>query len=324
VPFVLRVLTYHRIADPAHTPQLHPRLVSATPTVFAQHLDLLVRRYQVVSLAAVLATARGEARLPRRAVLLTFDDAYRDFLDAAWPLLMARGLPAVMFVPTAYPGSPERAFWWDRLYRCFTATTLPALEVPPLGTLALDSGARRWNSVVAVQAHVKSLPADTAMNFVDTLAARLGEPVMRERAVLSWEELRQLATAGLALCPHTRTHPLLTRVTPERAHAEVRDSLLDLRREIGDTPPVFAYPSGAHDPASIEAVRRAGFELAFTQVDGHDDLQRTDLLRLHRTNITRRTTAFGLELRLQRWMTWIDRWRHRERGRRPPTREVRA
>jgi peptidoglycan/xylan/chitin deacetylase (PgdA/CDA1 family) len=321
---VLRVLTYHRIADPAGTPHLHPRLVSATPEGFAKHLLLLARRYRVVSLAEVLAAARGATRLPRRAVLLTFDDAYRDFMDAAWPQLVARRLPAVLFVPTAYPGAPARAFWWDRLYRCVANTALPALAVDPLGTLPLDSPATRWSSTLALQAHVKSLPADAAMDFVDALATRLGEPAGCERAVLSWDELRHLAGAGLALCPHTRTHPLLTRVTPQRAGEEARDSLVELRREIGTAEAVFAYPSGAHDAASVEAVRRAGFELAFTQVDGHNDLRRCDLLRLCRTNVTRRTTPRVLELRLQRWMTWVDRWRHRERDVRTPARKVRA
>ena len=134
---MLRVLTYHRIADPERTPALHPRLISATPAVFARHLDLLVQGYQVVSLEQALAAARGAARLPRRAVLLTFDDAYRDFQDAAWPLLRARRLPPALFVPTAYPGDPGRVFWWDRLHRAFTGTARAELALPGLPPLPL-------------------------------------------------------------------------------------------------------------------------------------------------------------------------------------------
>ena len=82
---------------------------------------------------------------------------------------------------------------------------------------------------------------------------------------------------------------------------------------VGETPPVFAYPSGACDDAAVAILQEEGVELAFTQVDGHNDLGRTPPLRLYRTNITRKTTPAVFPLRLQRWMTWVDRWRHRER-----------
>ena len=44
---------------------------------------------------------RGEAGVPRKAVLLTFDDCYRDLLEIAAPVLKARGIPAIAFAVTA-------------------------------------------------------------------------------------------------------------------------------------------------------------------------------------------------------------------------------
>ena len=41
-------------------------------------------------------------------MLLTFDDAYRDFATNAWPTLKRYGLPATLFVPTAYAGERSR------------------------------------------------------------------------------------------------------------------------------------------------------------------------------------------------------------------------
>jgi peptidoglycan/xylan/chitin deacetylase (PgdA/CDA1 family) len=313
---VLRVLTYHRVADPTADPMLHPRLVSALPDVFAQHLDHAARHYDVVAMADVVAAFRGRGRLPRRALLLTFDDAYRDFLAGAWPLLRARSLPATMFVPTALPSTPGAAFWWDRLHRAFAATRLLALEDPELGRLPLATPAERTRSLARVQAHLKARPHVTALARVESLAATLGEPAHTVPSVLSWDELRALGQAGLTLAPHSRTHPLLPRVDPETARAEIEGSIADLRREVGDVLPVFCYPSGAYDDATADAVRAAGIELAFTQHDGHNKIGRSDPLRLCRTNVTRRTTAAVLPLRLQSWFTHVDRWRHGRQGRR--------
>jgi peptidoglycan/xylan/chitin deacetylase (PgdA/CDA1 family) len=117
---MLRVLTYHRVADPRDTPMLHPGLISATPTAFVQQMGYVARHYRVVSMAEVLQAVLKGTALPRRAVLLTFDDAYHDFGDIAWPILNRYRLPVTLFVATGYPNRPERAFWWDRLYHAMT------------------------------------------------------------------------------------------------------------------------------------------------------------------------------------------------------------
>ena len=46
----------------------------------------------------------------RRLVAITFDDAYRDFLDLAYPLLSKHQVPCTLFVPTGYLGRYNE---WD-------------------------------------------------------------------------------------------------------------------------------------------------------------------------------------------------------------------
>src|SRR4029079_13325424 len=58
--------------------------------------------YQVVGLDAVLDHSVHDKPLPERAVLITFDDGYRDTLENALPVLQKHGYPAVIFVPVAY------------------------------------------------------------------------------------------------------------------------------------------------------------------------------------------------------------------------------
>jgi len=322
---MLRVLTYHRIVDPATSPDLLPGLASAAPVEFARQVDFLARRYRPVSAAQVLdAKCRGVA-LPERAVLVTFDDAYRDFRTVAWPILRARAVPALLFVPTAFPDHPERRFWWDRLYRCVTRCQA-AVAASPIGALPLRSPADRRRSWGRFAAHVQSLPHDEAMAFVDELCVCLGEATGgAENAgaaaagqeprgeVLGWQELRQLAREGVTPAPHSRWHPLLTRCSDGRIRDEVRGARADMQEALGEAPPVFSYPGGAHDARVRRILAQEGFELAVTQEDGANDLRTADPLRLRRTDITRRTTLPILRLRLQPWFGRVDRWRHRAR-----------
>ncbi len=308
---MLRVLVYHRVADLMATPTLHPRLISATPAIFARQMRYLAEHYHVVSMAEVLQAIERDIPLPRRAVLLTFDDAYRDFGDVAWPILNRYRLPVTLFVPTGYPPRAESAFWWDRLYHAFACATDTTLRDSPLGALPLATAEQRDTSLRRLQGALKTLPHAEAMAWVEALCATLGETPRRPRSVLTWDELRQLAHEGVTLGAHTQTHPILTQLSPADVRQEVTGAQQDLRREIGRALPIFCYPGGEHDDAVLQVLRDEGFVLAFTTSDGHNDLRAADLLRLCRTNITRRTSAAVFRLRLLRWVTYIDRWRHR-------------
>jgi peptidoglycan/xylan/chitin deacetylase (PgdA/CDA1 family) len=93
----LRVLMYHKVND------LWPNPTTVPTAVFAEQMALLeALGYTPVSLDAVLAHYLDGAPLPARAVLLTFDDGYRDNLENALPILREHGYPAVLFVPIGF------------------------------------------------------------------------------------------------------------------------------------------------------------------------------------------------------------------------------
>jgi peptidoglycan/xylan/chitin deacetylase (PgdA/CDA1 family) len=98
----LRVLMYHKVNDLPNNRMSMP--VSLFDDQMAE-LDEL--GYTVVDLDAVLAHYVGRQPLPEGAVLITFDDGYRDNLENAAPVLRKHGYPAVQFVPIAYVGDAQ-------------------------------------------------------------------------------------------------------------------------------------------------------------------------------------------------------------------------
>lgn len=270
---VLAVLTYHRVADPGARPDLAPNLISATPAAFADQMSVLATRYRPVSLPEVVAALARPAALPPRAVLVTFDDAYADFADA-WTVMRERGVPATLFVPTAMPTEPSRPFWWDRLWAAWEADPDLARSQAP--------------SLRALRERIKAMDHDAALLEVERIVAASGAPPPGPPAVLDWDALRRLAADGVVLAAHSRTHPLLDRVPFERAVEEIAGSHADLEREIGPTPKVLAYPSGAHGGRAVEAARAAGMVAAFTTTRGGNTLRTADPFRLRRINVGRR------------------------------------
>ena len=310
----LRILMYHRVLEPSTEPRFNPPGTSATPKAFREQMRHVARHYRVIRVDEVIDALRAGRALPRRSLLITFDDGCRDFAEVAWPILREFRLPVTVFVPTAYPDDPRRSFWWDRLHAAFERTRRPHVDAP-CGRLDLRDAKARQSSFGAVQGLLKITPHADAMRLVDELCAALGEESPLPADVLGWDELRALAADGVAIGAHTHTHPALTQVSSEEARAEIQQSALVLRREIGGPlPPIFAYPFGDHDDRIVNVVRDEGFEFALTCQAGVNWLPGTDCLRLRRTGITMRTTPVVFSGRLTTAGAFVDQWRHRRQG----------
>src|SRR6266516_3319260 len=110
------ILCYHRVTELKRDPQL----LSVTPRHFAEQIDVLRRRYNVVRLQD-WASDRYSPKRGVRDVIVTFDDGYADNVREALPILRAADCPATIFV-TAGKIDDESEFWWDELERIFLAT----------------------------------------------------------------------------------------------------------------------------------------------------------------------------------------------------------
>jgi peptidoglycan/xylan/chitin deacetylase (PgdA/CDA1 family) len=151
----LRVLMYHKVNDIPRNP------VTVPPALFDEQMAALRELgYTVVSLQAVLEHVTRRASLPAGAVLITFDDGYRDNLENAVPILQRHGYPAVIFVPIGYldtmrplpheehlagRGVVNRTLFWDELDELEAAgvsVQSHGIGHRPLADLEIDEAAR--------------------------------------------------------------------------------------------------------------------------------------------------------------------------------------
>ncbi len=102
------VLMYHQVG-PFASPKLHRAGYCHVRRFRAQMAWLRRFRYNVIGLDHLLDGLYGDATLPPRAVVLTFDDGYENFREHAWPVLRRHGFPATVFVVANHIGG--RAEW---------------------------------------------------------------------------------------------------------------------------------------------------------------------------------------------------------------------
>ncbi len=107
--FLLPILLYHHVGQ-KREPGGHRRLWISTER-FERHLACLTGAgYRCLSLGQCVDWFTGSAAPPRRTVALTFDDAYVNFRDHAFPLLQRYGVGATVYVVTGEAGGVSR---WD-------------------------------------------------------------------------------------------------------------------------------------------------------------------------------------------------------------------
>jgi len=99
------ILTYHRVGTGVSR-------MSVSPSEFEQQLEYLRRNdYRVVRLADLPDFLEGRRPLPRRAVIITFDDGHISSYQHAYPLLVKYGFPATFFLYTDFLGARDALSW---------------------------------------------------------------------------------------------------------------------------------------------------------------------------------------------------------------------
>jgi peptidoglycan/xylan/chitin deacetylase (PgdA/CDA1 family) len=199
------ILTYHSI-DESRSP------VSMDEAAFRRQVRWLASgAVRVVGLAQLAGLADDVD-----AVALTFDDAFMNFGERAWPLLREHGLCATVFVVTDHVG---RTNAWG------------GTEVPGIPTLPL----------------------------------------------LGWDQLAKLASEGVTLGAHTRTHPDLRSLSGAALEDEVAGSAERIAAATGRRPDAFAYPYGNWNAAVVASAARS-YRLAVTTeyrpLGSHEDPHR--------------------------------------------------
>lgn len=286
---VVRILAYHRIGYPeAGIGNLSPPNLNATPDQFAEQMHYLVKHYNVLSIEDLLAFLSGKQPLPPRSAMVTFDDGYRDFLVYAWPVLQRLQIPVALFVATDYLSEEGRLYWWDQIYQAFSQTDRQKLCLPEVGTWTLRTSGQRAKAYTEIKGYIKEINHYQAMDLVKEILERLDVSPKPNGTLLNWHEVRQMSTDGLYVGSHTRSHPLLSRITLDAARQEIVGSQEDLNRKLGKTWPVFVYPSGHPDdlrPELPAILREEGFQIAMTMFEGHNVMGRAHPLLLKRVGM---------------------------------------
>jgi len=210
---------------------------------FDYQLSLLARFTTVLPLRRALDLMEAGRPLPPRAVVLTFDDGYRDNLDLGVPALARRNLPATFFLVPGFLSGTVTA-WWEDLGAAFVSARAPALEWEG-ERFDLEDPAGRAAAENAVRTSVKQHDHAARQEAIAEVAERLRSPAPAGPGpFMDWDGARALLAAGHDVGSHTVSHAILARETVAGQRAELGDARDALRTELDVPADTLAYPNG--------------------------------------------------------------------------------
>ena len=167
------VVMYHRIVEAPPAGSRHGTWV--TRERFAAQLDSLARRgFTTITFRDYAAYLEGARALPRRPIILTFDDGYADNYDLAFPLLEARGMTAVIFLVADRNVTTNL---WDAAGGEPQVPLLAGDQIREMGDYGIEFGSHTMS-----HARLTALAPDALAGEVEgsrrALEERLGRPVL--------------------------------------------------------------------------------------------------------------------------------------------------
>ena len=301
------IIGYHGVAlEDEHEWQPH---LYMSPASFEARLEMIRRGGYVVLPLDEALTLLPRRSLPKRSVVLTFDDGYYNFYRQAYPALQSYKFPSTVYLTTYYAEFNRPIYnlgisyviwkagarrWQPRNICGFSGDfDLPAMRLEAWRGLIQHADEHRLNGA-AKDALLRAVAASLGVDY---------EEIHRKRLLhlMNPAEVAELAAGGVDFQMHSHRHK--TPRDEEFLARDLRDNELRIERFTGTRPSHFCYPNGDYHDVLCACLRDKHVRSATTCIPGLASAD-TPLLELPRFIDTMRTSALTFE----GWLTGVQKW----------------
>lgn len=268
------IFTLHRVLPDAPA-KFSPNAILQVEPDFLAYVIERIRDLGVDILTLDEALERLAVPSKGRAfVVLTFDDAYKDNLKYALPILRQHEAPFTLYVPTALVDGVGQ-LWWQAIEDIIARQEAIAMTVGhETDYVDTRTTAQKQAAFDTLYWQMRAMPEDQRVALVRKFATAYGYDLDRQcrDLIMDWPELRHFA--GEPLCTigaHTVHHYELAKLPLEQASTEMTQSADILHAQFGQRPAHFSYPLGGPRSAGVREyglAKELGFRSAVTTRPG--------------------------------------------------------
>jgi len=249
-PNRVRAILYHAV-DPVTTDWTEGLGVNVTPDEFAANLDFFKAHYNVID---VMDTVEGE--LPKKPLVITFDDGYQSVADFAAPALIERAMPATVYlISRAVNGE---MVWVNLLNRALSHAPEKTFEI----TRTIPELANKNSNREVMQTVQETFQPTAIEDLCEKLIAAFSLDVLTpdEPLYMSRETILDLQKQNIQFGFHTKDHFNMSLCTSD-----------DLAKQLDSTSITdcinsrsFAYPFGYFHQQAVKQVESQGYDRIMT------------------------------------------------------------
>ncbi|MDO8619773.1 MAG: polysaccharide deacetylase family protein [bacterium] len=280
------IVMYHYVRDMART--RYPDLKALDSGAFLGQIRYFLKHYSVIRMEELLEAVTKKKKLPENALLLTFDDGYKDHVEFVFPVLNKFGIQGSFFVPVeavskhkvldvnkihfilASVSDKEKILADMRaLLKRYKAKYKLKSEDEYLRLLVAEECRYDTKEVVFIKRMLqRELPEKFRTLVTDVLFRKYvteDEASFARELYLNSDDIKRMRDGGMYIGSHGYNHYWLNTLTPKRQQEEIKKSLVFLQGlRCSQKPFAFCYPYGAYNDSLLKVLEKAGCAVAVT------------------------------------------------------------
>ena len=264
----------------------YPNIKGLELDLFKEQLNFFKEHFQVVTMEAVMEAVEKGTELPENAMLLTFDDGYRDHYQYVFPLLREFGMQGSFFVPSAIIRE-QKVLDVNKIHFILACSEIRELMVrieelleeyrrmghdiePTAEIFEKLAVANRWDpkEVIYVKRLLQNyLPEELRHIIVDRLFVEIvgcSEEEFSKELYVDMDMIREMKKAGMHFGLHGDAHYWLNKLTREELEKDLRKSLSFFEDVMEPEKLTINYPYGGYNDDVIACAKAMGCKLGFT------------------------------------------------------------
>lgn len=306
------IVMYHYVRDLKNS--RYPNIKGLDIKKFKKQIKFFKENYNFVRIEDLIEYYKNskEKELPEKAILLTFDDGYKDHYTYVLPVLLENKIQGSFYIPTkcfqdkkvldvnkihfileSCIDEEEKILKEMEEYLKKNKDSRISLSYDDyFKEYAVDSRFDKKEVIFIKRMLQVVLPEDYRKKLLDILFKKyvctIGDKIISERAF--WEELyltpeqiRMMEKLGMHIGFHSHDHVWLNSLSKEEQEFQIKSSI-DYFKEIGvkTEKMTLSYPYGGYNEESVELIKKYEIPLAFTTKVAIADLNKDENYALPR------------------------------------------
>jgi peptidoglycan/xylan/chitin deacetylase (PgdA/CDA1 family) len=254
----ISIVVYHDLSL-GRDPLLEHLSLSTEPEIFRNHISYFSKNYDLISEDDLLAD-----RLPKRPLLITFDDAYRSILTVGGPVLREFNAPSIFFlIPSVAKNCQlpmdnllSLAVREIGLQQIISLLNRSAIDISSVGEII-----SRLTSAMARQEICES-----KMRIVSALGISETDVCRRSGVFINSDDMTQFPKYNITVGNHSMNHSRFRALSTDELNIEIANSRTVLRDLSGQLVRSLSIPYGDERDAtdqSLQAISACGHQATF-------------------------------------------------------------